>query len=421
MSTPASQPAPQPGQQQASRPAQQAGQQSGQPGAQGQGQGQPGKASPAKRVTSAVRHSSTPTQMRWARGIATIAAALSGLVATGSFDTDGLNATPHVIAQQWSAAERAGVHVAEGDVAAVEGIAAAATGEEVTTDPAEVLGRAAGWHARSGAVGQEEAGAVAESLTGAAVLTDQALRQAELDRRAALETYASAHDRLTAAGTTTRSIAEQRATELETGSRSALTATVGGLATAILVLVMVWLALRTRRIVNIPLAVATLITAGLTYLSFNPSALPVNYDQRMGQASRDATALRETYEARRAQYATVLGLPDPHLDAERNQAQRAIAAAGDPAARDAWRAVDDALQDLPEDDVSAGVSAIRATGDDYDRLVGSLEERMEDGLSDAGAQIGTPATITSGGALLLGLVAAALAWAGLTQRLRDYR
>lgn len=381
----------------------------------------PGQTSRGGRVAAAVARSSTPAKIRWARGIATIAAALSGLVATGSIGTDGLNATPHVIAQQWAAGEQAGVHLAAGEAAALEGIATAATGGEVTTEPAVSFGQASGWHAQSGAVGQAQAGTVAEALTSSAVLTEQAQRQAADDRAAAVQTYEEARSQLATAKAANAEIVDQRITELETGSRSVLTATVGGLATVILVLVMVWLALRTRRILNIPLAIATAITAGLTYLSFNPSALPISYDQHVTRATAQADALRETYEARAAQYATVLGLADVNLDPERNQAQRAIAATGDSTARDAWRAVDDPLSDLPTDDLAAGLEAIRATDADYATLVQTLQDRLDSSLSAAGSNVGTPASITSGAALLLGLIAAALAWAGLTQRLRDYR
>ena len=422
MSTPASRPG-QGAQAQAQQPpqTQQAAQN---PAGQAAQQAQPSRPSPASRVAQAVKKSSTPTQMRWARGLATIAAALSGIVATGTFGTDGVNATPNVIAQQWAASEQAGVELAHGGAEAVESVALRISGTapdaEGSLDPTGRLSTAAGWHARSTSSDGVRAHSTAEAITKAAVLARQAQDQAGSDVAAATSTTQAARVELATAREGNASITEQRVTELTSGSRSALTATVGGLTTLILVLVMVWLALRTRRIVNIPLLVATLITAGLTYLSFNPSALPVNFDQRIGEATRTAEALREAYDARAAQYATALGLDDVDLDPVRNQAQRSIAAVGDPTARDAWRAVDDALQDLPTE-TGPAVTAIQGTQADWDRLTSTLTSQLDSTLSDAGSQIGTPASITSGAALLLGLIAAALAWTGITQRLRDYR
>ncbi|MGD8200700.1 hypothetical protein ACQE98_08560 [Ornithinimicrobium sp. W1679] len=380
--------------------------------------------------------SSTPRLLRVARGVTAAAALLTGVVATGTFDTGGVNSTPNVIAAQWTAAERTGVDLAEAELRTTEQAAARATGTELpaasetTATPVEALRAAAGAHARSGG----EAGRSSETasqIAEAAVLVGQtqvatASGESATDGAtgvapAVSEDLTDARTLLRAATDSSDATATTHAEDLATGSRSVLTGVVGTLATLLMLGVLVWLALRTRRIVNVPLLVATVMTGWLAYVSLNPSAVPVSVDGQVGGTAEVASALQEVRQARAAQYAPVLGTPDTY-GTDGTEATRALATLDDRELADTWQQVDAAQEDVAAAaDPAAAAEVLAGTQEAWAGLEAELTERLDGRLAAATSRVGLPAVISSGLALLLGLAAAALAWAGITQRLKDYR
>lgn len=360
---------------------------------------------------------STPSRLRLARGLATAAALLTGVAATGTFDTSGVNATPNVVAAQWEASERAGTEIAASRLAVAQGAAESAafvSESDRLSDPAafpEHLGDAADWLTRSGA--DSSGGLVDVALAGQTVLEAS-------DAGSAATAYQEVVDHTDATLATTGALSDEHAQDLRTGSRSALTAVVGGLATLLLGGLLVWLALLTRRILNVPLLVATAITAGLTYVSLNPSALPLDIDQRVDNASQASQALQDVRLARAAQYAQVLGVGDSTEAVE--QATSSLTILGEREVSDDWRAVFEGQEDLAAaSSPTSGIAAVTATQEDFAQAEATLTQLVEERLGSSVGDVGRPALITSGLALVLGLVAAGFAWTGLTQRLRDYR
>ncbi|MDO5740161.1 MAG: hypothetical protein Q4P07_08440 [Ornithinimicrobium sp.] len=382
------------------------------------------QASPAPQPT----RSATTSRLRLARGLATAAALLTGVVATGTFDTSGVNATPNVIAAQWVAAERTGVEVSEADLIVAQSVAESVVGvdgvgsvDATTQSPsfAEHLRSAATQNARSGSEGAHAS--VAEDIVDAGLLAQSAVQRSGTDRDAATKDYAASSEAARRAVSTSDTIAADAATSLNTGSRSGLTAAVGGVATLVLIGILIWLALMTRRIVNVRLLIATAITGWLTYVSLNPAALPVNYDQAVGDASQTATALEDVLQARSAQYAVALGLEDRVTDAV-DRATKSVNALGQSTTSSSWRSATTGVDTLvTTEGAKARLEVIAGTQDAFTQTAQSLRTRLDEQLSPSVSGVGTTATITAGVALLLGLVAAALAWTGLSQRLKDYR
>lgn len=372
----------------------------------------------AQPAAPAVRPSSTPSRLRLARGLATGAALLTGVVATGTFDTGGVNATPNVIAAQFEAAERAGTDVAAVRLEVARGVAEATAGvpqQERLSDPAAfptLLGSASEWVARSGTT-------TSGSLVEVALAGQEALRVAEDDPTAAATGLQEVIELTDGSLDVTGRVADEHAVDLRTGSRSGLTAVVGGLATLLLGGLLVWLALLTRRILNVPLLLATAITAGLTYVSLNPAALPLDYDQRVDAASRSAQALQDVRVARAAQYAQSVGTGP--ATAEVDRATASVEALDDRSLQDAWAAVAAVQPDLGTTTGAEALTVVTASADSFDAAEAALQELADERLGASVGSVGRPALVTSGLALVLGLVAGALAWTGLTQRLRDYR
>lgn len=411
----ASQPA-----QQQSQPAQQAGQtqQTAQPARQA---GQPARQGPA-----ATSSWSTPRLLRLARAGAAAAVLLTGVAATGTFSTGGLNSTPDVIAQDWVAAERAGVEMAHADLRAAERVAdgdpdgARESFDEAVTQVGTDLTSLGADRAQSAEVAREWS-----TFVLAAERAATASAQAEEDPGAAAGSdYGTATGAARSAAERTDAVAEQHAQDLRTGSRSVLTGVVGTVSTLGLIGLLVWLALRTRRIVNVPLLVATAITGGLTYLSINPSAIPLTYDQRLEETTATATALQEVYQARAGQHAVALGL-SPSSPEDVDEARAAIEELDAPQISQAWATVqtahDEILAGDGVGDAEEAAGLVSSTQEAFQTVESDLRERLDERLGEAGSDVGLPAGITSGAALLLGLVGAVFAWTGLSRRLQEYR
>ncbi|OLT22213.1 hypothetical protein BJF81_13270 [Ornithinimicrobium sp. CNJ-824] len=375
--------------------------------------------------------SSTPRLLRLARGVTAAAALLTGIVATGTFDTGGVNSTPNVIAAQWTAAERTGVGLAEAELRATEQAAARATGSapaETSGDPVEALGVAAGAHARSGGDPGRSSETAAE-IAEAAVLVGRTLAAPAADAAAdgaagggtVAEDLTAARTLLRTAGDASDATAATHAEDLATGSRSVLTGVVGTLATLLMLGVLVWLALRTRRIVNVPLLVATAMTGWLAYVSLNPAAVPVSVDGQVSGTAEVANALQQVREARAAQYAPVLGTPGS-FGTDGTDATQALATLDDQELSDTWQQISATQEDVAgAPDPAAAAEVLAGTQEAYAGLDAELSERLDGRLDAAASRVGLPAVVSSGLALLLGLSAAGLAWAGITRRLQDYR
>ncbi|KUG53594.1 hypothetical protein AVL62_02085 [Serinicoccus chungangensis] len=373
--------------------------------AQTPSQTQPGTGQPAGRALTARQQrrrdetSSTPRLLRLARAGAAAAALLTGVVATGTFSTDGINATPNVVADQWAAAEQARVDIPRADLLAAQRVTDPDGVDQQTLEAYdEVLRAAATDLSRMG----DDAGVAAGDWSAFVTGVERAAAQESTD------VYADASRLAGIATEQVAAVADARADALLTGSRSVLTTVVGTLGVVVLVGIMVWLALRTRRIVNLPLAGATLITAGLTWLSVNPGALPLDYDQYVEDTRASTTALQEVYQARTAQVAAAGGVDVDAPEQQVTEATQALERLDDPELEQAWS------------EVSSGEDPA-ASADAYAQVESALADRVSDDLASVDPGVGAPAALTAAGALLLGVVAAGLAWTGITQRLRDYR
>lgn len=411
-SAPAAQPA---------SPAQQSGSPAPQAAQAGQG-GQPAQAAqggqPAQTGRARPQRSTSPGRLRLARGLATAAALLTGVVATGTFDTSGVNATPNVVAAQWQSAERAGTELAAAELEVARTVAHASAGGDAAGE-IDVDTSADAFAGQVGVAAEElsrTGTSTSAGVVGIAISGERAVRAAAQDPDAAAQAYQELHDQAGQALDVTDATAEDRAHALKTGSRSLLTSIVGGLATLLLVGVMVWLALLTRRIVNVPLLLATAITAGLTYVSLNPSALPLDLDGQVSARSASADALQEVRVARAAQYAQVFG--QGTADDEVVAATRALRQHGDRQLEAAWAQVYEAQQGLATaDGATTRLEAVEEVQEQFEAVEGGLVEH----LSSVDLTTGRFASVTAGLALVLGLVAAGAAWTGLTRRIRDYR
>ncbi|WP_151524192.1 hypothetical protein [Serinicoccus kebangsaanensis] len=347
--------------------------------------------------------STTPRLLRLARGAAAAAALLTGVVATGTFSTDGVNSTPNVIADQWAAAEQAGVDIAHADLLAAERVTAENPADAQALEAYDEVLLAVG----------SDLSRMADSFGQAAA--DWSSFVTGVERASAsgspVQGYAEASGAAREATARVDEVADQHAQDLLTGSRSVLTTVVGTLGVLVLLGLMIWLALRTRRILNVPLALATVITGGLTWLSVNPSALPLDYDVHVEQTQATTTALQQVYQARQAQVAAAAGI-DTDWETQAEQTSVAIGDLDDSGVEEDWEQVR-----------AAGVQegAVQDSAEAYDRVAENLSGLVADDLSMVDPDVSNPAVLTAAGALLLGLLGAALAWAGVTQRLRDYR
>lgn len=370
----------------------------------GQTPGQPTTQStppaPAPQQRASVRRpepSSTPRLLRLARAGAAAAALLTGIVATGTFSTDGLNATPNVIAGEWAAAEQARVDIPRADLLAAERLTGGPDGTDLEAYDEVVRAVTVGL-SRMGDGAGVAAGDWSTFVTG-------------VERSAAESStsgYAEASAAAVSATEQVAAVADEHAADLLTGSRSTLTTVVGTLGVLVLVGILVWLALRTRRIVNIPLVIATLITGGLTWISVNPGSLPLDYDQYVEDTRASTRALQEVYQARTAQVSAQAGLT---VD-ETGQ----VAEATDAIARLDLAEVEQAWGEATD---GGGADAQRDSA--YERVETALTAAVREDLAQVRPGVSSPAVFTAAGALLMGLLAAGLAWAGVTQRLRDYR
>ena len=373
---------------------------------------------------------STPRLLRVARATAAGAALLTGIVATGTFDTSGVNATPPVIAEQWVAAERASVAMSQVDLLGTQRVADALTEGSAQDDLAQDFNTSALAAARGMAGSAPHTAASGDStvaemargsslaLTGMERAVAAAANGDENDARALLEEARSASY---AAASGASTVGRNHAQDLNAGTRSGLVGVLGALTTLLLGGICVWLAVRTRRIINIPLTVATVITLGLAFVSLNPDTLSFSFEERTTAVHSESSALNRLYQARADQYALAMGAEANFTDTS-SAVSSALNRVGDRRYTDAWREIyDQHEQVVAAGSLEASLSVLASSDAQFQGLTAALNQEIEQQLEDARSSVGTPAAITSGVALLLGLIAAALAWTGLSQRVRDYR
>jgi len=220
------------------------------------------------------------------------------------------------------------------------------------------------------------------------------------------------------------------------------------LALAGLVLVQVWLARRTRRYLNVPLAAAT---AGVLVVLVVGAAVMIGAQSRADRVrSTSYTALTSLADARiaanearsdasisflylrtggsftsyRADYSARIG----QVDAALNKAGTAApsAALGD---FTTWRTAADKMFDTTTRDRWVAVAhGIAQEGDPFNKPFLAFDTALGDGIDAQGRAVGTglgdgnlPLIVLTWLTLGLGVVAALVAWGGIAQRLEDYR
>lgn len=206
---------------------------------------------------------------------------------------------------------------------------------------------------------------------------------------------------------------------------------VGGAATALLVGTGVWLARKTRRVINPPLLVGTLLVAGSLAIGVAATALPATaVDQQAGNGylAPAAVALAAGSQSRAAELAAVLPGADvaaasaAAADA-RTQVETTLTGSGQLAGNASmWTAYGDrqsaVLQQATSDRAAAAQSATTTSRTAYEAYVAALPAVDTHAAAPSAPPEGTPWAWL---ALLTGIAGGALAWIGLDRRLKDYR
>ena len=204
---------------------------------------------------------------------------------------------------------------------------------------------------------------------------------------------------------------------------------VGGAATVLLVGSMVWLARKTRRVINPPLLIGTVLVAGTTVFS---AGAAVQSSVVVGGAADGATALKSqsvvlaaAHEARAAELQSALAGSTAQVQAAGQQAQDAAAradAAG-AAANPAWatyvQSQKQTLSAAPNDRAKAVTNATTTSATAFAAFVKEAGAVTATAHNDAGAP--AAGSTLPWLALLAGLGGGSLAWIGLDRRLKDYR
>lgn len=103
--------------------------------------------------------------------------------------------------------------------------------------------------------------------------------------------------------------------------------------------------------------------------------------------------------------------------------QNAVDELADPVVSEAWESINTAQRQVADGGLTGDAAAelLAPTQEAFETAETRLRDRLDTRLSEAGPQVSRPAGITSGAALLLGLVGAVFAWTGLSGRLKEYR
>ncbi len=204
----------------------------------------------------------------------------------------------------------------------------------------------------------------------------------------------------------------------------------GGAATALLAGAGWWLARRTHRVINPPLAVGTLLVAGATALGVGATVQPLMAaaaPAQTGSLSSAAAAREAGAEARAAELAALLpgaDIANATADSDRAGARVEAALTADSALGSAstttWSTYDQVrartLAQATSERTSAATSATTTGQNSYAAYRASLPAVTANPALPAGG-----ATPWAWLALLAGIGGGSLAWIGLDRRLKDYR
>lgn len=392
-------------------------------------------AAPAGGGQTAGVPSTMPRDLRRLRAAAPIACALTGIAASGFLGTTGLQASPVATTQQLAHATQAKQAFQRADLAAAQIVAGRALGATPTnrTTYDESI-RSVG----SSLVAAADAAPGAQSLTDAAAGLTAYTAAVERAIAAPAKSATAVNDYLRAAQTARNDVlapidrvAADGLERLSGGGGAAsrpggilLVLLIGGGSTIGLGMASWWLARKTHRIINPGLAVATVMTAGLTFFTLVPSARPGYQAGGAVEEAKSVAALRDNaYAARAAEVQRLMPGTDT-AEAERVwQERRTDVARGlRTGLAGPWAAYSELHGTLAAADTPAErAEAMAGSGEAFDTFMDAVDRQAAASQRRVDQAVTQPATITAGVALAAGLSAAALAWAGVGRRLEEYR
>lgn len=399
-----------------------------------------------------------PVDLRKLRAAAPIACVLTGLAASGLVGLDGLQQSPYAVIDQHRYVSEAlhtfrDADLLAGSYLALQAIDSSAPSPERT----ERLNR---WRGRYTARSQEvgpyvvqaagAAGALPELPSAVNAMTSYATSMertltppagsATSPARSPVEAASASYRRLGADAQTRiltplQTVSAAGLTRLGSddavGGRAggrALVILVGGLSTVALVLTSAWLARKTHRIVNPGLALATLLTLGVTAMATVPGiSFGDSPEVSVRQATRVGQLSEQLYQLRRTELSSVLPGGDPAA-AQREWQERSGQITGNARTMGseftaAWRAY--TTQHAPLVDtrspVTERVAALTASTEAFSNVLSVTRTAQAVAARGLTNSVGDPAYLESGTALVAGLVAAGAAWVGIGRRLREYR
>lgn len=393
----------------------------------------------APQATSALGRtpSTMPRDLRRLRAAAPIACALTGIAASGFLGTTGLQASPAATTRQLAHVTEAKQAFQRADVAAAEIAANRALGataaKRSTYDDAIASVHASLVAAADAAPGAESLADAAGALTSYTAAVERVIA-------APAKSTAQANDYRTAAATARDQVlgkidqvAAADLDRLSGGGGAAsrpggtlLVLLIGGGSTLGLGLASWWLARKTHRIVNPGLAAATLITAGLTFLTLVPSARPGNDASGAVDAAKSVAALRDSaYAARIAEVDRLLpggsdaGASEQTWQARTREVNAALRRHGQ--LSNSWNDYANLHPRLAAASPGERPNVLAASGDAFGTFMAEVDRTVEQRQQGVDQSVTQPATITAGVALGAGLLAGGLAWAGIGRRLDEYR
>ncbi len=384
-------------------------------------------------ATAAGRTPSTmPRDLRRLRAAAPVACALTGIAASGFLGTTGLQASPAATTRQLSHVTAAKQAFQRADVAAAEIVAARTLGgkpaarttydaaiRSVNTSLVAAADAAPGAEGLADAAGDLTAYTTAVERALAAPATSTAVASAYL--KAADEARANVLTRMDTVATADLDRLRDGGGASSRPGGTLLVLLIGGGSTIGLGLASWWLARKTHRIVNPGLAAATLVTAGLTFLTLVPSARPGTDAGAAVNRATSVAALRDNLYAARVTELRPL-LTGENTDAAWERYHQAASRNLTADVQDDWVDYRTYHQDLrTAQGQNAKVSELARTTEAFGSIVATVDANAADAQRGLDRAVTVPATITAGVALGAGLLAGGLAWAGIGRRLEEYR
>lgn len=399
----------------------------------GRRQGRPGRK--ATNTASGGRAArSTPQMLRRLSALGLLAGVLTGAASFGAITIGESTArTDAATLATASSATRAltDIDVARGQATTAYLGASGASAADVQ----EAVGDAAVSLAALRPESEQSAAAVQQAqraLTGYAAVASTAVAGGSTDTAAGQQLQAADAALAQATNTVSQLAYEGRTT---TGSTVAtlLPILVGGAGTVLLAGTAVWLARKTRRVINPPLLVGTLLVAGSLALGVVATAAPataISAEAGTGYLSDTAAVRAAAGQARAAELSAVL--PGADVAASSTQAEDArnrvdsLLAAGPTAFPDniatSWRSYaaqsGQVLGRAGSDATAAATAATTTSAAAYSAFAAELPAVNTSAPAPATPDAATPWAWLS---LLAGIAGGVLAWIGLDRRLKDYR